>query len=124
MQRVLGAENKHVFINGSILVHDLDDLNRNAWERCNHLIHSWLINSISPQIAQAIVFHERAIDVWEELNECFSMAARICIASMCLAINNLKQGSKSVLEYFTEMRTLWEELNSHHLMPLCTCIFL
>jgi len=33
----------------------------------------------------------------------------------------MKQGSKSVLEYFTEMKTLWEELNSHRPMPHCTC---
>jgi hypothetical protein len=26
-----------------------------------------------------------------------------------------------VLEYFTEMKILWEELNSHRPMPLCTC---
>jgi hypothetical protein len=31
----------------------------------------------------------------------------------------LKQGSKTVLEYFTEMKTLWEELNSHQ--PPCRC---
>jgi len=37
-------------------------------------------------------------------------------------INNLKQGSKSVLDYFTEMKTLWQELKSHRPMPLCTCI--
>jgi hypothetical protein len=36
-------------------------------------------------------------------------------------MNNLKQGSRSVLEYFTEMKTLWEELNSHRPMPHCTC---
>ena len=67
MQRALGAKNKLVFINGSIPIPDFDDLNRNARECCNHLIHSWILNSVSPQIAQTIVFHERAIDVWEEL---------------------------------------------------------
>jgi len=38
------------------------------------------------------------------------------------AINNLKQGSKFVLDYLTEMKILWEELNSQRPMPLCTCI--
>jgi len=46
---------------------------------------------------------------------------RICVASLRFSINNLKQGEKSVLDYFIEMKSLWEELNSHHLMPLCTC---
>ena len=26
-----------------------------------------------------------------------------------------------MLEYFTEMKSLWEELNSHRPMPMCTC---
>ncbi|RHN78291.1 putative retrotransposon gag domain-containing protein [Medicago truncatula] len=123
MQHALGTKNKLVFINGSVLIPDLEDLNWDAWERCNHLIYSWLINSVSPQVAQTLVFHENAIDVWEELKERFAKVDRIHIASLHYSINNLKQGSKSVLEYFTEMKTLWEELNSHHPMPNCTCPF-
>ncbi|MCI60764.1 hypothetical protein A2U01_0082020, partial [Trifolium medium] len=38
------------------------------------------------------------------------------------SINNLKQGTKSVLDYFTELKSLWEELNSHRPLPSCTCV--
>ncbi|MCI26703.1 integrase catalytic region, partial [Trifolium medium] len=100
---------------------DFDDLNRRAWERCNHLIHSWIINSVSEQIAQTLVFHENCIDVWLDLQERFSKVDRIRIANLRTSINNLKQGSKSVLDYFTEMKMLWEELNSHRPIPSCTC---
>ena len=96
------------------------DLNCNAWERCNHLIHSWILNFVSPQISQTIVFHEYAIDVWIELQERFSKVDRVHVASLRTAINNLKQGSKNVLDYFIEMKSLWEELNSHRPMPMCT----
>lgn len=58
MQRALGAKNKLPFINGTLPVPDIDDLNRNAWEQCNHLVHSWLINLVSDSIAQTIVFLE------------------------------------------------------------------
>jgi len=67
MIRAFGANNKLKFVDGSIEVPDEDDLNRNAWERCNHLIQSWIINSVSPQIAQTLVFHETAIDAWLDL---------------------------------------------------------
>jgi len=100
---------------------DEDDLNRNAWERCNHLIQSWIINSISPQIMQTLVFHESVIDAWSDLKERFAKADRIRIATLRSKINNLKQGSKTVLDYFTEIKTLWEELNSNRPMPHCTC---
>ena len=40
MKRALGAKKKLSFIDGSIPIPDLDDLNRSCWERCNHLLHS------------------------------------------------------------------------------------
>jgi hypothetical protein len=42
----------------------------------------------------------------------FSKVDRIRIANLRPSIKNLKQGSKFVLDYFTEMEMLWEELNS------------
>lgn len=40
MERALGAKNNLAFINGSIRVPSINDLNRSAWERCNCLVHS------------------------------------------------------------------------------------
>jgi len=63
MKCALGAKNKLAFVDGSVPISPMDDLNLNAWERCNHLIHSWILYFVSPQIAQTIVFHEYAIYV-------------------------------------------------------------
>nr|ABD32757.1 Integrase, catalytic region [Medicago truncatula] len=122
MQRALGAKNKLVFLDGSISVPDIDDLNRQAWERCNHLIHSWIVNSVTESIAQTIVFHDTALSAWDDLKECFSKVDRVRVLSLRSTINNLKQGTKSVLDYFIELCTLWDELNSHRPIPNCTCI--
>jgi hypothetical protein len=121
MQRDLRAKNKLPFINGSLPVPDDDDLNRTAWERCNHLVQSWIISSVSDSIAQTVVFHDTTFDVWQDLKEHFSKVDRIRISNLRSSINNLKQGSKSVLEYFTELKALWEELHSHRPLPNCTC---
>lgn len=121
MERALGAKNKLTFINGSIRVPSINDLNRFAWERCNCLFHSWILNSVSPVIAQTIIFLENALDVWIDLKERFAKSDRIRVFNLRAEINNLKQGNKSVLDYFTELRGLWEELNSHRPIPSCTC---
>ena len=106
MRRALGAKNKLPFIDGSLPIPDLLDLNRSSWEWCNHLLHSWIINSVSEPITHTVVFHEYVFDVWEDLKERFSKADRIRIASIHSSIHSLKQGSKSVLEYFTELKSL------------------
>lgn len=122
MKRSLGTKNKLGFINGSIEQPDLDDLNRSAWERCNHLVQSWLINSVSDSIAQIVVFYVIAFEVWQDLHESFSKVDRIRITNLRSSINNLKQGAKYVLEYFTELKALWEELSSHRPIPSCICV--
>ena len=119
MKRVLGVKNKLAFLDGSIPIPPTDDLNRSAWERCNYMVHSWILNFVSPQIAQTIVFLEYAIDVWIELQERFSKVDRIRIASLRSSINNLKQGTKCVLEYFTEMNLFGKNSN---LTVQCLCV--
>ena len=84
-------------------------------------VQSWLIASVSNSIAQTIVFHDTAFDVWQDLQESFSKVDCIRIANLCSSINNLKQRSKYVLEYFPELKALWEELHSHRPLPNCTC---
>lgn len=118
----LGTKNKLGFINGTIPMPDEDDLNRSAWERCNHLVQSWLINSVSESIAPTVVFCDTALEVWLDLKERFSKIDRIRIANLRSSINTLKQGDKSVLDYFTEMKSLWEELSSHRPIPNCVCV--
>jgi len=62
------------------------------------------------------------LEVWQDLQERFSKIYRILIAKLRSSINNLKQGTKSVLDYFTEMKALWEELSSHRHIPSCVGI--
>lgn len=44
--------------------HNIDHVTENfdplyrAWNRCNMLIHSWIINLVSESIAQSIIFME------------------------------------------------------------------
>jgi hypothetical protein len=77
MCRALDTKNKFQFVDGSILVPTLVDPNRQAWERCNYLINSWIANWVCSKIVQSIVFIENVSDVWKELEECFSKYDRI-----------------------------------------------
>lgn len=90
MEYAFGAKNKLNFIDGSIEVPDDDDLNFAQWECCNHIIHYLIINSVSEQIASTIIFHEDALDVWNDLHERFCKAGCVRILTLRSTINNLK----------------------------------
>lgn len=113
------SQNKFRFVNGTIGIFPPQDLNYDAWEWCNNLVQSWLVSLISPPIAQTVVFLENAVDVWNELRERFSKADRIRIADLQNSISTLLQGNSSVIEYYTALKSFWEELE--HYRPLCHC---
>jgi len=69
------------------------------------------------------VFLKKSIDIWQILKEKFSKVDRIRVTNIRSKINNLKQGSKSILDYFSEIQGLWEKLNSHMPLPTCTCVY-
>lgn len=54
MRRALGARNKYDFVDGLIPVPTEFDPSFKAWNRCNMLIHSWIMNSV--QHALTVVF--------------------------------------------------------------------
>ena len=120
MRRALTMKNKFKFVDGSIPIPDEDDLNRMAWERCNNLVHTWIINSIEPFIAQSVVFIENAVDIWNDLKDHFMRGGRIRVAQLYQEIANLKQGSHKITDYFTKLTGLWEELEQYRPMPQCT----
>jgi len=73
------------------------------------------MNSVSDNIAQSIVYIDNVSDVWKELKERFSKVDRIHIWKLKSEINNLKQGTSSVNDYYTGLRS------SARPRPSCVC---
>jgi len=94
------------FLMDLLLIPDVKDFYFSAWKWYNHLIHSWIINFVTTPIAQKLVLHDNAIDFWQDLQQRFSKAGRVLIVTLQSIINNLPQGSKYVLDYFTEIKTI------------------
>jgi len=122
MRRALGGKMKFEFVDGSISpVFDEFDPLFCAWNRCNILVHSLLVNSVSPSIAQFIVFMESACDVWVDLKERFAKSDLVRISELMQEIYSLQQDSKSVTTFYYELKILWEELEIYMPIPNCTC---
>ena len=55
MRMALISKNKLKFIDGSIPIPAADDLLFSAWERCNTMVLSWMIKSLTSSIAQSVI---------------------------------------------------------------------
>lgn len=54
MRLALISKKKLVFVDGTIPVPKADDPMHVVWEQCNTMVLTWLLNMLSPPIAQSV----------------------------------------------------------------------
>ncbi|XP_075104693.1 uncharacterized protein LOC142178841 [Nicotiana tabacum] len=52
----LSAKKKIGFIDGSIIEPDMDSPSLKSWNRCNDMVISWILNSLSKEIAWSVLY--------------------------------------------------------------------
>jgi hypothetical protein len=72
MSMALTAKNKLQFINGKLPKPLPSDPDYFAWTRCNNMVLSWIINSVTKEIATSIISVDLAETMWNDLRNRFS----------------------------------------------------
>ncbi|XP_050211821.1 uncharacterized protein LOC126661981 [Mercurialis annua] len=121
MRMCLLSKNKLKFVDGSIQVPAVTDPMHPVWERCNTMVLSWILKSLSPSIAQSILWLDNAVDVWSDLFDRFSQRNAMRISDLQEEISAHKQNNLSVTEYFTQLKILWDEFVNLRMIPACVC---
>ncbi|XP_061352794.1 uncharacterized protein LOC133297644 [Gastrolobium bilobum] len=118
MRMALLSKNKLGFVNGTIKKPGDGSPLFGSWERCNTMIISWLNRSI----AQSVLWMEKADDIWNNLKDRFAQTDMFRISVLQDEIFKLQQGYKCVSDYFTQLKILWDELESlQPILPSCAC---
>ena len=117
----LSTKNKLGFIDGSVVKPDVTAVDYKAWERCNDLVCSWLLNNLDDSIAQSVLYFKIAKDIWDDLEDRFGSTSMTQAFTLEQQLFELTQGSKSVSDYFTAIRSLWDALNDDDPNPYCIC---
>ena len=68
----LSAKNKVEFILGTHPCPLMNDSTYSAWIRCNNMVVSWLVHSVSLPIRQSVIWMDVAVDVWNDLKTRYS----------------------------------------------------
>ncbi|KAF8395558.1 hypothetical protein HHK36_019506 [Tetracentron sinense] len=116
----LRAKNKLGLVDGT-LKKPIDPKELSQWERCNDLVGSWILNSVSTEIRSSISYSDTVRDIWLDLSERFSQSNAPQIYQLKQSISSLKQEDLSVSTYFTKLKSLWNELNSLVTILPCSC---
>lgn len=75
MLRALSSKNKKGFVDGFILApSNTDPVAFCSWTRNNDYIVSWILNSVSKEIAASIIYANTAKEVWQDLQDHFQQS--------------------------------------------------
>ncbi|XP_073275485.1 uncharacterized protein [Primulina huaijiensis] len=121
MIMALTAKNKSSFVDGTSVCPSVEDLLYSAWIRCNSMVISWILNSVSREIADSLMYIATAREVWIDLRDRFHQSNAPRIFQIKKLLNGLHQASMDISGYYTRMRTLWDELKDFQPISLCTC---
>ena len=116
----LRAKSKYCFVDGS-LSKPTSAADLANWERCNDLVSSWILNSVAHEIRPSILYADAASQIWTDLQERFSQSNMPKIYQLKQSISALKQEGMTVSSYFTQLKSLWDELNNILSPASCIC---
>ncbi|XP_050222723.1 uncharacterized protein LOC126672815 [Mercurialis annua] len=110
MRMALLSKNKFKFVDGSISVRNRDDVSFEIWERCNTMVMSWLYRAVTSTIDESISCLDSAYEIWNDLRDRFSQGDNYRIGDLQEEIYTFQQSNLSITEYYTHLKTLWDEL--------------
>ncbi|XP_070019263.1 uncharacterized protein [Nicotiana sylvestris] len=117
----ISAKNKLGFINGSYVEPAIDDKDYPLWSRCNDMVTSWLLNSLTKEIGDNVIYSRKAKDLWSSLEHIFGQSSGAKLYHMQKEISKTIQENNNISGYFTTLNRLWDELDSLNSHLGCTC---
>ena len=117
MTMSLEAKNKLGFLDGSIVKPNESDPYFKIWCRCNSMVKSWLLNSVSKKIYTSILYIKHAFDIWKDLHTRSHKSNLPRLYKFRHQLQSLRQGSLDLSSYHTQTQSLWEELSNIQVTP-------
>ena len=121
MTMALIAKNKAGFVNGTIKPMEPSSPQYSSWKRCDTMVLSWIINSLSKEISTSVIYLDTTFEVWQDLKERFTQSNGPRVYQLQKAIASLSQDQCSVSTFYTKLKTLWNELINFRPIPACNC---
>ena len=102
---------------GTVPVPDDDEQKAELWETCNNMVIAWITSNLSPTIRRSVMYMTTAHEIWLNLEKRFSVTNGSRKYKLNRELYEIKQNHMSVNDYYTMMKSLWEELDSINMLP-------
>ncbi|XP_074326857.1 uncharacterized protein LOC141664804 [Apium graveolens] len=117
----LSARNKLSFVDGTIPKLITTSPNFKSWSRCNDMVISWLLGALSKTIGRSVIYYNSAHEIWLELEERYGVSSGAQLFGLHKELAEISQGNNNIVDYFTKMKMLWDDIDALCLIPVCSC---
>ncbi|KAK1433710.1 hypothetical protein QVD17_10625 [Tagetes erecta] len=121
MELALLVKNKTGFIDKSCVKSATNPILAKQWERCNSVVLSWILNSISEELYVGQIFSKVASEVWDELKETYNKVDGSIIYNLHRQINSTNQNGNPISDYYHKLNCMWRQYDTLVNLPKCTC---
>ncbi|KAL6204747.1 hypothetical protein ACLB2K_022014 [Fragaria x ananassa] len=121
MSDALKIKNKIGFVLGTQIKPTLNEEENLQWERCDTLVKTWLVASMSKQISKSVKNCKTSREVWLDLQERFLQTNTVQLFNIKNALHDCTQGSDSVTTFYTKLKRLWDDRDVLCNVASCGC---
>ncbi|KAK9665908.1 hypothetical protein RND81_14G144800 [Saponaria officinalis] len=81
----------------------------------------WILNALSDTIAESLSYVTSSKQLWDELAERFNQSNAPYLYQLRKKVVQIFQGDSSVAEYYSRLKSVWEDIRSLDPLPECSC---
>ncbi|CAM8951474.1 unnamed protein product [Rhodiola kirilowii] len=111
MEIALSVRSKLEFVLGE-RPKPLDTALHSKWKRCNDVIMTWLLNSVSKKIVNHILHAKDVAHAWRILHIRYTGSNVSRKFHLKKEVSNIKQGDMDVASFFEKLNAYWKELDA------------
>ncbi|KAL2932685.1 Cysteate synthase [Bienertia sinuspersici] len=120
MEIVLASKCKLGFVTGLVKRDPEDAKKQDQWDTCNSMVIAWMTGSMTAHVKESVMYVRNARDMWNQLERRFALTNRTRKYKLNKALYDLRQKKKTVTEYYTTMKSLWDDLDAMSNLPPIT----
>ncbi|XP_048502724.1 uncharacterized protein LOC125498539 [Beta vulgaris subsp. vulgaris] len=120
MEISLAAKRKLGFVTGTVVRDGEDAVKQEQWDTCDSLVISWLHGSMTEAVKRYVLYLNTSRAIWVQLKARFQVAHGARKYKLSRELYDVKHNGATVNEYYTNMKALWEELESLNSLPPIT----
>ncbi|XP_071727116.1 uncharacterized protein [Rutidosis leptorrhynchoides] len=113
LKLALKTKNKLGFIDGSCarFEYEDDDVLLGQWDRCNSVVLTWILMSLSEDVYNGQVFSKTVESVWTELKETYDKIDASVTFNLYQNINSSSQAGQPLYDYYHKLNAMWRQFD-------------